>query len=564
MITKMVPQIDIFVSSPGDLMDERGAVQLVVERLNRITFRDECLLVPARYEMDVPPEVGDKAQFIVDNYMKVQKSHILICMLWARMGTPFTDPKSGTQYESGTYYEFLMGYEHLRQHQNPRILLYRKVDENAAADAEQKQKVDEFFSQFVGESTESKFEGIFSEFSQLQDFIDAIEAHLHQVVRKYVLAAKKHTMVQRPEFEEEPRRIDAAIPKQVALGTTTTLQVMVCLPDSEGLRQNLPETAKSKREVVKDDVRKGTLMVAFPKDPQTGELQSAEMKVEVSTSDFEFEDGCSTQTLRLAYRHDSGMLAFALKPLAANKQAKLTIRVKGPSLDGGELIYGTILVQTEITETVLQTLTNTASQVISTLLSGSFGSKGDSTTADESSVTTHEGKTGDTPSHDDSGFGTSLDDADAGPTMLDDIGDDFDMSPSPTSRTFDLDDADGGSLDSPAGDDVQGRQDRGDELVADDAPLDDFDSFEDDHYASYDSPAGYASPSNMESDTRYDRASSWGPAQFSWIRVLIFLLITALLLGGLIGIAIYSSNKPKDDSTTSPAAAEADTIPDAD
>ncbi len=106
-----VQRIDIFVSSPSDVTAEREAIRRVIERLNRLEFiRQRYLLVALLYEDEVPPEVGESAQVIVNRYMTTQNSYITICVFWARMGTPFKITETGKEYLSGTHYEFLCAY----------------------------------------------------------------------------------------------------------------------------------------------------------------------------------------------------------------------------------------------------------------------------------------------------------------------------------------------------------------------------------------------------------------------------------------------------------------------
>src|SRR5690606_24701418 len=126
--------------------EEREAILRVIERLNRLShIRSRYVLNPLLYEKEVPPEAGDHAQMIIDRYMAVEDSYLLICLMWNRMGTPFTHPKTGEEFQSGTEYEFTIGYRANSKNGHPHLLLYRKMTEQTDTDKSEKEKVDNFF-----------------------------------------------------------------------------------------------------------------------------------------------------------------------------------------------------------------------------------------------------------------------------------------------------------------------------------------------------------------------------------------------------------------------------------
>lgn len=95
-MSNVLQKINIFISSPGDVSDERAIASLVIERLNRLAFvQDRFILRAAAYEDVVPSSVGIPPQQTVDKYMlNAKESDIVICIFWARIASPPQKVKS--------------------------------------------------------------------------------------------------------------------------------------------------------------------------------------------------------------------------------------------------------------------------------------------------------------------------------------------------------------------------------------------------------------------------------------------------------------------------------------
>jgi|GEM_PF-142284 len=340
---RLVIRIDIFISSPGDLGEEREIVKRVVEKLNRSSLKNDYFFVPFLFEDEVPPEIGESAQLIVDRYMQVQNSYILVSMFWTRMGTPFTIIDTNERYESGTQYEFLKGYEHFQKANHPHILLYRKQKENPKADPAQKQKVEAFFDGFIGDPP--KLKGLFARYTEPAELEDKIEEHILKIIEAYPPQPEDFNRIEAPEFKEEPRRIDAAMPRETAVDRSTPVQVMICLPDSAGLEAFLPKRA-GKDEVKKKDVRKGGLTIAFPVDKKTGKVQPALVKIELETDDFKVKN--NSTNVRLEAGSDSGQISFNVIPIKPSRKSLLIVKVKSMALDGSEIECGSVVLSTMV------------------------------------------------------------------------------------------------------------------------------------------------------------------------------------------------------------------------
>src|SRR5450755_4674807 len=89
------------VVSPGDVMAERDAVELVVDELNRrVAPAQGCRLSLWRWETDARPGLHlEGPQGLIDERMQIADSDVVIGIFWKRFGTPTGDAQSGTEHE---------------------------------------------------------------------------------------------------------------------------------------------------------------------------------------------------------------------------------------------------------------------------------------------------------------------------------------------------------------------------------------------------------------------------------------------------------------------------------
>jgi hypothetical protein len=178
-------KIDVFISSPSDVSEERHIVKRVIERCNRLhSVVDRYVLRPLAYEESAPAEVGQRPQTIVDRHMmKASSSDLYICMLWHRMGTPVTHEETGEHFQSGTEYEFMDAYRHNQLHGKPYILLYRGMKPcPPETDQEQLRIVEAFFTRFEGEHAE--FKGLYKKYPSNEEFEDMLLQDIDTVLSK--------------------------------------------------------------------------------------------------------------------------------------------------------------------------------------------------------------------------------------------------------------------------------------------------------------------------------------------------------------------------------------------
>lgn len=147
----------VFLSSPGDVVEERNAAREILEKLARepLLRGRVTIEVISWDDPDAPaPMLANLSpQDAVNRGLPTPAMcDLTVAILWGRFGTPLTQPlkKDGTAYRSGTEWEFENALEAGKD-----VLLYRrssdvqvKVDDpEFEAKREQKRLVDEFFLQ---------------------------------------------------------------------------------------------------------------------------------------------------------------------------------------------------------------------------------------------------------------------------------------------------------------------------------------------------------------------------------------------------------------------------------
>ncbi len=123
----------IFLSSPGDVADERAQARRLVERLGHDpSFRHRTRLEAVAWDdPDAPtPMLAQLTpQQAVDHHLpKPSACDIVLVILWARMGTPLPPEyrkPDGEPYLSGTEWEY---EDALKGNPQPDILVYRRTE----------------------------------------------------------------------------------------------------------------------------------------------------------------------------------------------------------------------------------------------------------------------------------------------------------------------------------------------------------------------------------------------------------------------------------------------------
>ncbi len=182
-----------FISSPGDVFEERAIANRVIERLQG-EYIGKVVLEPVLWEHQ--PLVATST--FQHQIVKPSDTDVVIAILWSRLGTrlpkQFVRP-DGSRFESGTEYEFEEAIEGFRKNGKPDLLVYRKTappsvrldDEKELLDRlAQKKKLDEFVGKWFHDKAEGTLVAAFHPFEAPSDFEILLENHLHRLIDRQI------------------------------------------------------------------------------------------------------------------------------------------------------------------------------------------------------------------------------------------------------------------------------------------------------------------------------------------------------------------------------------------
>jgi len=187
---KEIESIRIFISSPGDVAEERALTRKVIERLQG-EFSGRVQLEPIYWEHE--PLLA--TQTFQEQIIRPSDTDIVITILWSRLGTrlpaQFTKP-DGSRYESGTEFEFEDAIHSFRDRGTPDLLIYRKTADPQVSlknkqvlleKLKQKEALDNFFDRWFHDKTEGTLIAAFHPFVNSADFEEIFEAHLSKLIK---------------------------------------------------------------------------------------------------------------------------------------------------------------------------------------------------------------------------------------------------------------------------------------------------------------------------------------------------------------------------------------------
>lgn len=131
--------IRLFLSSPGDVSDERGAYAKAIFRFNQEFLEEKSLFVKLIRWEDMAPQVGPGPQNVINS--QLGEYDIFSGIMWNRFGTP-TDIA-----DSGTEEEFREALSRWRKNNRPWVIFYfsnKPTNLRSKEQLEQKAKVIEF------------------------------------------------------------------------------------------------------------------------------------------------------------------------------------------------------------------------------------------------------------------------------------------------------------------------------------------------------------------------------------------------------------------------------------
>jgi hypothetical protein len=194
---QQIQQIRVFVSSPGDVANERTlARRLLKEELPYDPFlRGRVAFDVVSWDDPAAPTPMDAAitpQEAVNRFgPKPSECDVVVVVLWSRLGThldlkAFSKPGGGP-YLSGTEWEFEDAFN-ATEPRRPTLLVYRRTEPpvvrmNDSARAEKLRQfdlVEEFFRRFQNPDGSSR--GSWMPYGTPTDFKDLLEKHLRRVL----------------------------------------------------------------------------------------------------------------------------------------------------------------------------------------------------------------------------------------------------------------------------------------------------------------------------------------------------------------------------------------------
>lgn len=119
--------IRVFISSPGDVKQERFIAKKVIQDLAS-DFADYANVKALLWE-DMPLEATASFQEGINKIVNEQLVDIAVFILWSKLGSPLGHifkKADGSDYQSGTEYEYDMMFQSYKQSGNPSILAYFK------------------------------------------------------------------------------------------------------------------------------------------------------------------------------------------------------------------------------------------------------------------------------------------------------------------------------------------------------------------------------------------------------------------------------------------------------
>lgn len=187
MLTKP-NNIRIFISSPGDVAEERALTRKVIERMKG-KFSNQINIESIYWEH----EPLRATQTFQEQIVRPSETDIVITILWSRLGTrlpaQFTRP-DGSRYESGTEYEFEDAFQAYKEHGTPDLLIYLKTadpkvslkDKNAVLERlKQKEALDNFFERWFLDKQDGSLIAAFHPFTNSAEYEEIIESHLSKL-----------------------------------------------------------------------------------------------------------------------------------------------------------------------------------------------------------------------------------------------------------------------------------------------------------------------------------------------------------------------------------------------
>ncbi len=228
--------LNVFVSSPGDLSEERRRLHEIVDRINRTDGKARRIRLELwLWEDDVLPAIGAAPQEVINR--QLPEYDIYLGMLAGRFGTPTS------KYGSGTEEEFHDALQRLKEKRLKWILFYFRqgISPSGLDDLDQYKRVLEFKQQLSSL-------GVYRDYKDVNDYLRCVEDDLRRIIADWQLA-------QRAPAEPVAQR-DA--------GASDNTGPPMDAPTQEQFGYFQPTTALNERDEIIDAARRSVFDVTLP------------------------------------------------------------------------------------------------------------------------------------------------------------------------------------------------------------------------------------------------------------------------------------------------------------
>lgn len=199
-MAEQIPYIKVFISSPGDVNDERKIALEVIEQLPyQPVFRDKVAFRIVAWDKpgaDTSMRATMTPQDAINRGLpKPSECDIVIVIFWSRLGTPFDD-KERNSFESGTHWELLDAIN--SEHSRDRTVIYRRTEkvlfeETEIDRLEQKRRLTAFFESDLFYDSGRIKRGV-NHYEKPENFRIQFNTHFQELVLEVLESAGKHPL----------------------------------------------------------------------------------------------------------------------------------------------------------------------------------------------------------------------------------------------------------------------------------------------------------------------------------------------------------------------------------
>lgn len=198
--------LDVFIASPGDVIDERGILEDIIRDLNNEWSKSlNIRLEPVMWETSSYPDLGIDAQDVINK--QIDSYDIFIGIMWKHFGTPTGRAGSGTEEEFDIAYQ-----KYLENPDQIKIMLYF----NNASHPINEIDVDQLKGVFDFKEKVKEKGVYYREYKSPEEFTQQVRLHLTRQIQKWnekldesrEIVENNHSLNSKSEDLEEEGMLD--------------------------------------------------------------------------------------------------------------------------------------------------------------------------------------------------------------------------------------------------------------------------------------------------------------------------------------------------------------------